>query len=123
MKVIVLDIEEFRFIIENGKKVEWRNRHVTTWADKEDAFSALIEWINAQNHALDKEIIYLANAVALDNQTQLGDKIAHVLFLLNRFSKVAAELNLKAKYSNNKDGTTWAHVSMFETKLRGNAFE
>lgn len=123
MYVVVLDIVEHWFVHENGEQIEQKRRHVSTWTDKEDALNGLLKWIENKSSALDTQIVYLANTIALCNDTPLEDKIVHIMKLFNRFSKVAAELNLKMKYKPHGEESTWAEISMFETKLRGSVFE
>ena len=117
----MLEIMEYWFVHENGKQQVRKKRNITTWTDKDDLFAELMKWVEAKEHNLDDDLVFAARTISQSDGMSNWDKLVRVAALINRFSKFAAENNVKKPHNSAR--TTWAEIYSMESKLRGSVFE
>lgn len=121
MQIHILEIIEYWYVHENGKQELRKQKSATAWVEKDQLFSACMEWIENKKNLLDEDLVFAANSIAQSEGISDWDKLVRIAALFNRFSKFAVENNIKRKYTQPK--STWIEISSMETKLRGSAFE
>ena len=130
MHIHLLEINQSWFVVQNNKKEIRKKRIVSAWADKDSIFEALMNWIETVSHnsswALDSDLVFAAKSIAQSDGITDWDKVTRITSLINRFSKMAAEINLKAHQMGtryNYLNTLWAEIFTTEIKLQGSVFE